>query len=190
MQAIRLTEAAGALACGHVACSVVGMSSAFWNAPAASNRPAAAACSSQASVHEAQILQVVSTMYRGGGLDPNVCTADVSFTDQAARCVGKAEVCEAFRALRVMKPEHVEEPLSVAKADGSTEVYLHQRYSLMSMSAFTIRSVLVVHTAADGRLCSLEERWRGSPLLQFPAFRWVRRVNGLFSSLLTPLVIR
>ena len=129
-------------------------------------------------------------MYRGGGLDPNVCTADVTFTDQAARCVGKAEVCEAFRALRVMKPEHVEEPLSVAKADGSTEVYLHQRYSLMSMSAFTIRSVLVVHTAADGRLCSLEERWRGSPLLQFPAFRWVRRVNGLFSSLLTPLVIR
>ena len=128
-------------------------------------------------------------MYRGGGLDPNSCTADVTFTDNAARCVGRSEVCEAFRALRVMKPEHVEEPLCVAKPDGTSEVYLHQRYKLMS-SGFTIRSTLVVQTTADGRICNLEERWNGSPLLQFPAFRWVRRVNGIISSVLTPLVIR
>lgn len=189
MYPLRLTEAAGALVCGHVACSVVGISSAFWNTPMASKGPDTDR-SSLPSPREAQILQVVSTMYCGGGLDPNACTADVTFTDQAACCVGKAEVCEAFRALRVMKPEHVEEPTSVSKPDGSTEVYLHQRYSLVSLSAFTIRSTLVVRTSTDGLLCSLEERWCGSPLLQFPAFRWARRGNGVLSSLLTPLVIR
>ena len=57
LQAIRLTELGGrGRPRVRARCVLrVGMSSAFWNAPAASNRPAAAACSSQASVHEAQI---------------------------------------------------------------------------------------------------------------------------------------
>ena len=142
MAGVRLTEAFGALACGHFAFSAIGMSSAFLGS-STTGRPSAAGSGDH------QLIKVVSTMYRGGGLDSNACTADVTFTDQAARCVGRSEVCEAFRALRVMKPEHVEEPLCVAKPDGTSEVYLHQRYKLMS-SGFTIRSTLVVHRAHAG----------------------------------------
>lgn len=192
---IRLAEAVGALACGHIACSLIGMGSAVAATsappPPPSNdsqrKEACATCS-----REAQLTKVVSKMYRGGGLDAAACTETVTFTDPAARCEGRSEVVEAFRALRVAKPEHVDEPRAVSKADGSIEVHLNQRYcggSMLLPDGFTVRSVLVVQTsAADGRICSLEERWNGAPLLSFAAFRFSRRVNGVVSSLLTPIV--
>lgn len=56
-------------------------------------------------------------------------------------------------------------------------------------SGLAVKSTLVVHTSAiDGRITSLEERWNGAPLLQFSAFKFVRRVNGVVSSVLTPLL--
>ena len=71
-------------------------------------------------------------------------------------------------------------------------MHLHQRYcggTILLPSGFTVRSVLVVHTSAvDGRICSLEERWNGSELLPFAPFRFSRRVNGIISCVLTPLL--
>ena len=125
---------------------------------------------------------------RGAAFLCAACTNDVTFTDPAAQCSGIGEVSEAFRALAITKPQHVEQPVAVGMPDGSVHVHLHQRYSILA--SFNVRSVLVVRQAADGCICELEERWNGAPLLSFPAFRWVRRVNGMLSSLLTPLLVR
>jgi hypothetical protein len=181
MGSIRFAEAAGAIFCGHIACSAASMGNSVLSKPPA--RPEAAV-----TVAEPEVTDVVSKIYSGGGLDPAACTADVTFTDPAARCAGRGEVCEAFRALRACRPEHVEEPVAVGRMpDGSVHVHLHQRYSIIT--SFTVKSVLVVRTDASGRLSELEERWNGAPLLDFAAFRWVRRVNGVISSLLTPMIL-
>ena len=130
-------------------------------------------------------------MYGGGGVDAAFVTDDVTFDDPAASYRGKAEVSEAFRALHVARPEHVEEPLVISESEvyGEHEFYLHSRYLRGTMlPSFEVRSILVVRTGADGRICAFEERWNGAPLLQLSAFRWVRRVNGVVSSLLTPRV--
>ena len=179
---IRLAEAAGALACGHVACTLIGIGN------ASITKPPPLPVTTSNSEEAAQITKVVSKMYSGGGLDPTMCTDHVTFTDPAARCTGRAECVEAFRALRAFEPQHVEEPSAVAMPDGSLHLYLHQRYSILT--SFTIRSVLVVRTDDTGRVSELEERWNGAPLIGFPAFRWVRRVNGVVSSLLTPIILR
>ena len=66
-------------------------------------------------------------------------------------------------------------------------VQLHQRY----FGFLEVHSMLVVRVAADGRICAFEERWNGAPLLgPQPLLQWVRRVNGLTSAMLTPILIR
>ena len=191
---IRLAEAVGAIACGHIASSCIGMGAAVAAQPpppptssGSTSNNACATCSK-----EAQLTKVVSKMYCGGGLDAAACIPGVTFTDAAVHCAGRAEVSEAFRALHVVKPEHVEQPHAVGKPDGSTEIHLWQRYlrgSLLLPNGFTLRSVLVVRTNADGRICELQELWNGSPLLQLTVFQWSRRANGVLSSLLTPIVV-
>jgi hypothetical protein len=37
---------------------------------------------------------------------------------------------------------------------------------------------------------ALPQRWNGRELISFSAFRFVRRVNGVVSSLLTPMLAR
>ena len=68
------------------------------------------------------------------------------------------------------------------------QVYLHQRYfaSRIWPRGLEVRSTLLVRTDG-GRIASLEERWNGAPLLDYSAFRWVRRANGLVSAILTPI---
>ena len=76
-----------------------------------------------------------------------------------------------------------------AEDGGTVEFYLHQRYaagSALLPSGFVVKSTCVVRTASDGRIASIEERWNGAPLLDYSAFRWVRRANGLLSAILTP----
>ena len=42
----------------------------------------------------------------------------------------------------------------------------------------------------DTGIHAIEERWNGAPLLWWAPFRWVRRVNGVLSSLVTPRLAR
>ena len=175
---MRLAEAAGALVCGHTAVSLFGIG----NAIVARPPPRPKESTTQADA----INKVVSAMYQGSGLDMTACSETVTFTDPAARCSGKAEVAEAFRALKACTPQHVDQPAAVAMPDGSVHLHLHQRYSIIR--SFTIKSVLVVRMDSDGRVCELEERWNGAKLLDFAAFRFSRRVNGILSALLTPVV--
>ena len=81
-------------------------------------------------------------------------------------------------------------PVATAEDGGTVEFYLHQRYaagSALLPSGFVVKSTCVVRTASDGRIASIEERWNGAPLLDYSAFRWVRRANGLLSAILTPI---
>ena len=190
---IKLGEALGALATGHICFSGFGMV-----ASAVARRPERPSADGQASASP-ELTKVVSSMYGGRGLDPSVCAHDVTFTDPAACCAGTSEVVEAFRALAAAcRPEHVEPPLSIRAERHAgldcTEFFLHQRYfrnTMLLPRGLEVRSVLVVHTDVDtGRVRAFEERWNGAPLLQWVPFRWVRRINGMLSSLVTPYIAR
>ena len=184
MAGIRAAEAAGSLAAGHLALSGLGIANACLarsSVPAASEGPQPAAVAQR----------LVSEVYRGDGLSPELVTSDVTFTDPAARCVGVLEVTEAFRALRFCRPEPLAEPLHETKVDGTVHFHLHQRYfagSTLLKGGLEVRSTLVVRLAPDGRVSTLEERWNDEPLLSWAPFRWVRRVNGILSATLTPLL--
>ena len=189
---VKLGEALGALAAGHICFSGFSVV-----ASAVARRPERPSPDGQAAASE--LTKVVSSMYGGRGLDPSACAHDVTFTGPAACCAGTSEVVEAFRALAATcRPEHVDPPLSVRSARHAgldcTEFFLHQRYfrdTFLLPRGLVVRSVLVVHTDADtGRVRAFEERWNGVGLLQWVPFRWVRRINGMLSSLVTPYVAR
>lgn len=135
----------------------------------------------------AQLAKTAAKMYRGGGIDAAVLSPGVVFEDPAARCVGSTEVREAFRALRSCRPEALAAPRMVLEGDGSaTAVFaLHQRY----FGFLEVRSTLHLHTAPDGRISRIEERWNGVPLVSAPPFVWSRRLNGMLSSALTPILL-
>ena len=137
------------------------------------------------------VATAVRNMYAGYGVDASLLAPDATVTDPAASCRGRSEIAEAFRALAaVLKPEIVEEPLPMTSAEGEPAFYLHQKYKLGSMLEFELRSILIVRTDDTGRIAAMEERWNGAPLLGFAAFRFSRRVNGVLSAILTPVVAR
>ena len=188
---MRVTEAVGAICVGHITVSLIGMGNSIVAKPpppppAIESDGAACASFSRA----AQLTKVVAKLYSGGGLDAACAHEHITFTDPAAKCAGRAEVTEAFRALRAVNPQHVVAPVATAEDGGTVEFYLHQRYaagSALLPAGFVVKSTCVVRTASDGRIASIEERWNGAPLLDYSAFRWVRRANGLVSAILTPI---
>ena len=202
---LRLGEALGALAMGHVMFAGAGIINAAVQTPPRSPSPLASA-----PLATTAVAKVVTAMYSGAGIDGAALSDDATFTDPAAACVGRAEVVEAFRALGACSPEHVAPPLAVSERTVSTaggtgddggpatgavhvesEFFLHQRYFKGAYySGLVVRSTLVVRADNAGRICAVEERWNGAPLLRFSAFRFARRVNGMLSALLTPYVSR
>lgn len=190
LSSLRLAEAAGALCVGHAVFSGVGMLNAVLAKP-----PARPKVTPQPTSTSARLTPIVKQIYSGGGVDESVLRTDATFIDPAASCYGRSEVVEAFRALGAScKPEHVEEPLAVPESESVVLFHLHQRYfhgSVLLPNGLTVKSLLVVRAdAVDGRIVSMEERWNHAPLLQFSAFRFVRRVNGILSSVLTPQLAR
>ena len=189
MASMRFAEAAGALVTGHFVVSAAAIGNAcVGRSEKPTPPPPTPALAGAAGAAQ----QLVAQMYSGGGLNPQLVTEDVTFTDPAARCQGKQEVAEAFRALRFCNPKTLTSPwASTSQAeDGALHFNLHQRYFAGRLPGLELRSTLVVRTAPDGRVCELEERWNGASLLSWPPFRFSRRVNGVLSSLLTPLLLR
>uniref|UniRef100_A0A7S0KYL3 Uncharacterized protein n=1 Tax=Coccolithus braarudii TaxID=221442 RepID=A0A7S0KYL3_9EUKA len=186
MAAIR--EAAAAAITGHAIFTAVGIGNAVVAGPPdAANHSDDLICLQPRCLAAAQ---VAAGLYSGGGLEGDICTEDVTFTDPAACCSGRAEVVEAFRALRWTRPEHITTPRA-SQADGALHVHLHQRYfSSPWWRGLEVKSTLVLKHAPDGQICELEERWNDAPLLRWRPFYWARRVNGRLSSLLTPLLLR
>ena len=96
---MRVTEAVGAICVGHIAVSIIGMGNSAVATPpppppniTESDAAACASCS-----RAAQLTKVVSKLYSGGGLDAVMAHENITFTDPAAKCAGRAEVTEAFR---------------------------------------------------------------------------------------------
>ena len=192
---LRVAEAVGAIALGHGFFTVVGMGASALNKPPpkpSSDDPQNKACASCS--RSTQLAKIVKKAYSGGGFDAAALSADATFTDPAARCSGKSEVMEAFRALgAVCKPEVVDGPIAIpSTSPDETAFYLHSNYFkdsfVFGSKGLTVRSVLVVRTKPDGTVCALEERWNGKELMPFAPFRFSRRVNGIISCVLTPLL--
>jgi hypothetical protein len=143
------------------------------------------AASWQPSSKDLQLSSAASSMYSGAGLDCALCSDAVTFEDAAAMCCGRAEVAEAFRALRSLKPEPLSAPQVCYSTASSVVILLHQRY----FGCLVVRSEL--HLALDGAglIQSMEERWNGKRLLgsgfAVDPMRPVRRLNALFSFLVT-----
>ena len=177
-----VARAASAALAAHVACSLVSCAS----GAVAACPPAPAPIADDDSA----VRRVVARMYGGGGLDAQACSEDVIFEDPAARCVGRTEVVEAFRALQACAPRSLQPPRIAAKhRRGAIEqhvFFLDQHY----FGALRVRGTILVDIRAGGEISRFEERWNAAPLLDIPPFGWARRLNGILSGILTPLVIR
>ena len=141
--------------------------------------------------NDSAVGRVVAKMYGGGGLDARACCEDVVFEDPAACCVGRAEVVEAFRALKACRPRSLQPPRTCARQRvGEIErhvVWLDQHY----FGVLRVRGTVVVDVrTASGRIARFEERWNAAPLWDIAPLRWTRRLNGVLSGTLTPLVVR
>ena len=145
----------------------------------------------QPSARDAHVESVVSRMYAGAGLDGSLCSDGVTFEDPAAACCGRAEVVEAFRALRACKPQHVTAPQLCYSAPRTTVLLLHQRYFGRGEGGLVVRSELHVGLDDAGVICSFEERWNGKRLLGdgVGALWPVRRINGIVSFCVTPTAV-
>ena len=141
----------------------------------------------QPSARDAHVESVASKMYSGVGLDGSVCSDRVTFEDPVAVCCGRAEVVEAFRALRACMPEHVTAPQVCCSTPSTAVVLLHQRY----FGRFVVRSELHVGLDDAGSICWFEERWNGKRLLGdgIRALWPVRRLNAFLSFLVTPKAV-
>lgn len=110
------------------------------------------------------------------------------------KSVGRDEIAEAFRALKVCSPTSLSHPRIVGNAttldteDGigcMVVLKLRQRY----FGRLTVDSLVFVETGQDGLIRRVEERWNGAPLVAYLGFGAARRVNGLFSYAVTSLFI-
>jgi hypothetical protein len=150
----------------------------------------------QPSEQDARLERLVSQMYSGAGFDSDSCSEEVIFEDAAALCRGRAEVREVFRALSVMRPEHISRPEVCYSSGSSAVLLLHQRY----LGFLTLRSELHVALDAAGRISGMQERWNGkqplgssssiqSLMFYFDPMSCVRRANAILSHYVTTMLI-
>eukprot|EP00977_Amphora_coffeiformis_P009996 scaffold2335_cov175-Amphora_coffeaeformis.AAC.23 len=138
------------------------------------------------------ITEWVTDMYAGRGIRHEHVQLDetVSFSDPAAICEGPSEVTEAFRALRLLKPQSLLTPYCVnVEPKGASIILtyiLHQRY----MGWISLPSLLIVDVQlrqrpdmpqSDFLVRSVEDQWNGVPLLTTYLNKMARRVNGVVS---------
>merc|ERR1712137_426900 len=100
--------------------------------------------------------------------------------------IGFAEVEEVFRALKAIYPRTLDWELGGA-TDKKVEIRLWQRYRIGSRDVDLFSKVVVQHN--KGTITSMQDQWRGKPLLQFPPFTWCRSLNGQISDFLTPQLV-
>ena len=132
------------------------------------------------------VLGAILTMYSQCCVNEASFARHVTFDDPAARTEGFDELKEAFRALRKLQPQTLNWELGSVH-QGRVEVHLWQRYTIGPKEIDLFSKVVAEHDA-EGRIVQLEDRWKGLPLLDSPPFTWARRLNGVMSFWLTPLL--
>ena len=124
---------------------------------------------------------------------------EATFEDAAVICSGPQEIAEAFRALRVARPEFIRHPHRIDVKQGQdgkdsavaqVTYYMHQRYA----GILTVKSLLrVTVDTADSkkaRIQKIVEEWNGVEPLAYYPFSLSRRINGILSWWLTSLLVR
>lgn len=150
------------------------------------DREASSLMASEQTKETSAVLGAVLTLYSKGRMHKDSFSRDVTFEDPAAKCKGFGEVKEAFRALKALSPQTLDWELG-AVTDEKVEIRLWQRYGILSKNFNLFETVVVRHN--KGKITSMEDRWKGKPLLQFEPFTWCRRINGVISAWLTPKLI-
>jgi hypothetical protein len=91
--------------------------------------------------------------------------------------------------LKLLEPETLDWEISRVCSDtNQVELNLWQRYTIFEGSPIDLYSRIVVQHDAQGRIVSMEDRWKGKPLLPDTPFGWTRRLNGVLSFYITPLL--
>jgi hypothetical protein len=142
------------------------------------------------------VLSRVSALYSGDAVHV-LARWDLSprcvFSDPVVLSVGAMECAEIFRALKCLSPVSLDTPrlLSVVhEGQSSTRVLvqLRQQYN----HSVEISSVLLVDVDTSDVdhlvITRFEERWNNVPVLENNPFTTVRRLNGVLSYRLTPVV--
>jgi len=138
------------------------------------------------STETSAVLGAVLTMYSQGCVHKDSFSPDVTFEDPAGKCKGFGEVKEAFRALKAISPQTLDWELGDV-TDKKVEIRLWQRYGIASRDVDLFEIVVVRHN--KGTITSIEDRWKGKPLLQYPPFTWCRRLNGVVGDFLTSRLV-
>jgi hypothetical protein len=128
-----------------------------------------------------EVVEMVTQMYTGFGVDHRFLTDDIVFEDPVAKCSGLVEVSECFRSLKAINPIPLSQPQAYKGKNGTTVITLHQKY----FNFVRVESSLVLTMAEDGKICSIVERWNHAPLADLLAVRFARRVNGVLSYAIT-----
>ena len=136
------------------------------------------------------VLKLIKDLYSGKGADKDMCCSNIVFRDPVAICEGIEEVCEAFRALKVMSPTLIEDPKLMYINDSNNNQFIEVKTKYTIIKSFSVHSICVVETDKEGKVLSIEERWNSIPLLNFPPFTWAKRINGIVSYAITRLLIK
>ena len=93
---------------------------------------------------------------------------------------------KVFRGLQAISPQTLDWELGEV-TDDKVEIRLWQRYAIASRpwSKHFDRFEHMVVRHNKGEITSMEDRWNGKPLLQYPPYTWCRRLNGVITDYLT-----
>ena len=156
--------------------------------------------------HFVYLTNFVADLYAGRRLLPPSeahveLDENVTFADPAAICIGRDEVIEAFRALRLtLHPESLRTPQCVhVRPEGASIWVTYSLYQRYLGGWLTLPSLLVVQVQlkrrtdvpqSDFLVLSMQEQWNGVPLLANNILnRMVRRGNGWLSFQLTSRIL-
>ena len=130
------------------------------------------------------VVGAVLTMYSQGSVHKDSFSPDVTFEDPCTKCKGFGEVKKVFRGLQAISPQTLDWELGDI-TDNKVEIRLWQRYGILRWDRYEF--MVVRHN--KGKITSMEDRWNGKPLLQYPPFTWCRRLNGVISDFFTSRLV-
>ena len=186
---IALVKTTSAFASAHLVVTAVSVANSIYNTPAKEGQDTSGTPAVDPATIELS-LRCASAMYSGAGVPTGVLAPACSFIDAVAICHGTLETRECFRALQWMSPTLVTPPkvLSAVSTDGITTVALAMETNYAQRLA--VKSLLLVTLDPANRITCFEEQWNNVPLMNSVLFRMARRLNGLISFGVTPLVFR
>ena len=135
-----------------------------------------------ANFHERALLKI----YNGKPLTDAAFEENATFSNPFFSSQGLPQL-QAIQAHRQkFNQELLPEDIELVGEDPSNRETTFAVSDMWPRGGFT--TLLVVRTAEDGRISSVEERWNGQLLLSWCGFEWVRKGNGLLGWALAPIL--